>query len=250
MQVRDNLSTYEKYKDLKDSYEQYLLDYDVELKELFEYQRKGEEPYAAPLSEVISGTYDSILEYQIGIMRLSYSMGENLEKVRDVYLRVVRSMEKSWTISSGYVDMVWMISIGIMLEVDESYLRKLADMVAKNKVDDFLLSFLINYKFPNTYPQTDKFLFSRPYKATLEIVSMSESDKEKGLERLKKYLTKEWYRGHSDIGWYNSHKSKWDIHKGYWSFESGALAKILNLNDSSLKDLQYYPYDMVHYKKQ
>ena len=26
-------------------------------------------------------------------------------------------------------------------------------------------------------------------------------------------------------------------------------AKILNLDDSSLKDVAYYPYDLVHYKK-
>ncbi|MDD7379168.1 MAG: DUF1911 domain-containing protein [Lachnospiraceae bacterium] len=36
---------------------------------------------------------------------------------------------------------------------------------------------------------------------------------------------------------------------GYWSFEAGAIAKILNLDDSSLKDVPYYPYDLVHYKK-
>jgi hypothetical protein len=28
-----------------------------------------------------------------------------------------------------------------------------------------------------------------------------------------------------------------------------AIAKILNLDDSSLKDVAYYPYDLVHYKK-
>ena len=32
---------------------------------------------------------------------------------------------------------------------------------------------------------------------------------------------------------------------GYWSFESGALVKILGLDDSSLKEVQYYPYDML-----
>ncbi|WP_373843810.1 PoNe immunity protein domain-containing protein, partial [Bacteroides heparinolyticus] len=35
---------------------------------------------------------------------------------------------------------------------------------------------------------------------------------------------------------------------GYWSFESGALVKILGLDDSDWQDLSYYPYDMVHYK--
>ena len=47
----------------------------------------------------------------------------------------------------------------------------------------------------------------------------------------------------------DSHKSSENVYYGYWSFEAGAIAKILNLDDSSLKDVPYYPYDLVHYKK-
>jgi hypothetical protein len=36
---------------------------------------------------------------------------------------------------------------------------------------------------------------------------------------------------------------------GYWSFENGALVKILGLDDSSLKEVQYYLYDMVHWNE-
>ncbi|MEH7450841.1 PoNe immunity protein domain-containing protein, partial [Bacillus toyonensis] len=46
--------------------------------------------------------------------------------------------------------------------------------------------------------------------------------------------------------WYDAHENKHDIYSGYWSFESGAIAKILKLDDSTLKDSSYYPYDMVH----
>jgi hypothetical protein len=53
----------------------------------------------------------------------------------------------------------------------------------------------------------------------------------------------------TDLSWMaRHHKSQWNIHSGYWSFESGALVKILGLDDSSLKDTQYYPYDMVHWE--
>ncbi|WP_368135627.1 PoNe immunity protein domain-containing protein, partial [Bacteroides caccae] len=46
--------------------------------------------------------------------------------------------------------------------------------------------------------------------------------------------------------WYNDHKYG-IVHDGYWSFESGALVKVLGLDDSCLKGLPYYPYDMVHW---
>ena len=33
-----------------------------------------------------------------------------------------------------------------------------------------------------------------------------------------------------------------------WSFEAGAIAKILNLDDECLKGAKYYPYDLAHFK--
>ncbi|WP_404479111.1 PoNe immunity protein domain-containing protein [Sphingobacterium sp. ML3W] len=38
------------------------------------------------------------------------------------------------------------------------------------------------------------------------------------------------------------------MYTGYWSFESGTLVKILSLDDGSCKELQYYPYDLVHWE--
>ncbi|MDO4729539.1 MAG: DUF1911 domain-containing protein, partial [Bacteroidota bacterium] len=65
----------------------------------------------------------------------------------------------------------------------------------------------------------------------------------------KTYLSKSWYKERSYAGWHNSHKSKHNIYTGYWSFESGALVKILGLDDTLLKDQKYYPYDMVHWQE-
>jgi len=73
-------------------------------------------------------------------------------------------------------------------------------------------------------------------------------DKEEQIKKLKLYLEMYWYRGHRDSGWYDSHKHRDLIYSGYWSFESGAVAKILGLDDSNLKDVPYFPYDLVHYK--
>jgi hypothetical protein len=51
------------------------------------------------------------------------------------------------------------------------------------------------------------------------------------------------------MSWYNSHKSKNDTYCGYWAFETGALVKILGLNDEELKDVPYYPYDLAHHEE-
>lgn len=68
------------------------------------------------------------------------------------------------------------------------------------------------------------------------------------MQELKEYLEKYWYDSNEDAGWYDTHKHRDDIYSGYWSYDSGAVAKILGLDGSSLKNVPYYPYDMVHYK--
>lgn len=83
-------------------------------------------------------------------------------------------------------------------------------------------------------------------RAILEVSDLAKTNKTQATKQLEKYLIKEWYRGHSEYPWYNDHKYG-VIHDGYWSFESGALVKVLGLDDSSLKGLPYYPYDMVHW---
>ena len=61
----------------------------------------------------------------------------------------------------------------------------------------------------------------------------------------KKYVTKKWYPGHRDTGWYDLHKENIDNYYGYWSFESGALCKLKDLDYKELEGVPYFPYDLV-----
>jgi hypothetical protein len=59
------------------------------------------------------------------------------------------------------------------------------------------------------------------------------------------FITKDWYKNHKDAGWHNSHKSRHDVFYGYWSFETAAVVKIMDLDDTKFIDCQYYPKDLV-----
>lgn len=65
-------------------------------------------------------------------------------------------------------------------------------------------------------------------------------------EQLKAFM-KQWYKKMGDTYWYNNHKSRQDTYFGYWCFEAAAVAKILNIDDSELKDHPNYPYDARHF---
>ncbi|WP_221644983.1 PoNe immunity protein domain-containing protein [Listeria booriae] len=49
------------------------------------------------------------------------------------------------------------------------------------------------------------------------------------MDALKTYLDSKWYAGHDDMGWYDSHFLQGETYSGYWSFESVALVKRLNV---------------------
>ena len=77
-----------------------------------------------------------------------------------------------------------------------------------------------------------------------QIVCVEDIEIQKHL--LFSYL-KKWYNKHNECGWHDSHKSKQNLYYGYWSFEAGATAKILGIDDSDIRNCKYYPYDLVHY---
>ena len=52
-----------------------------------------------------------------------------------------------------------------------------------------------------------------------------------------------WYYSHSDAPWYNNYTK--DTYVGYWSFDTAATCKIKGIYDERLKDLEYFPYDLL-----
>lgn len=232
MKLRDNLNTEIRYKELIRKKTSFVEE------DLHEYQCTG----TTWDSKQELSHFDIILRNAHQILISKYSAGYPVLELIPDYLQGVQFIKKGWNADAGYVTMLWYLSIGVMLECHKE-LQQLSILLREHSVKDKLFSFLVN----NTQDYaSEKLLWTTPYAGLIEVIEFAKTNKEKAVERLQKYLKKEWYKGHSDCGWYNDHKSKWGIHFGYWSFESGALVKILGLDDSSLQGLPYYPYDMVH----
>ena len=138
--------------------------------------------------------------------------------------------------------MVWALSIGILLEIDEEIFEQLVDLVKKDDPEDYLIDYLIQYRHP-AWKIRINYNFPRPYGFTRKIIE--EENSEQALKRLQEYLTKKWYQGSRDAGWYDLHKQNVKNHVGYWSFESGAICKIKGLNYKELEEIPYFPYDLV-----
>lgn len=129
--------------------------------------------------------------------------------------------------------------LGILLEVDDEIFQKVIKIRDRVPTPDFLLDYLLSFKDGREVHQET--IAENQFKSRVKLL------KEKGADMaaadFNKYLIKQWFKDYKRMGWEESHME--DYHTGYWSFETRAIVKILKIDDSSLKGVPYYPYDLV-----
>jgi len=211
------------------------------LQELDQFNQ-GINPYKRPIEEVIRLTKEDISIYQEKKMIATYTAGYPIEDFKEEYINFVNSLLPVWQSNSGYLQMIRALSIGILLDIEEGIFDQLVDLVKKDDPEDYLIDYLIQSRHPKWTIRIN-YNFPRPYGFTRKIIE--EDNSNQALKLLKEYVTKKWYPGHRDTGWYDLHKENIDNYYGYWSFESGALCKLKGLDYKELEGLPYFPYDLV-----
>lgn len=207
-------------------------------------QRANANDFIGENDKGLINAYKSLSLNYMEYMVAQYSAGECIEKIRESYIKTLQYSEKIWKENSSYVDCLWLVSMGVLLDISDEEKYLLNNIVNKNNKEDKLISFFMEYLQQKRQGAKGYFM-SKPYENLNEYIEGV--NKDVGL--IEKYLKNYWYNAHADMAWYDSHKDKSDTYYGYWSFEAGAIVKILGLDDSSLKDAPYYPYDLVHYKE-
>ena len=157
-----------------------------------------------------------------------YSSGEEINnEMKEVYFKWLEKAEIVSNDEYSYVDLLWLVSIAILLDLQEELSERLGAMAEKLKMNDGFIEYLLNPSAENL--KNLSFFMAKPYSEWGKIVTAPDHKK---ITLIKKYLTSKWYRSHDEEGWYDSHLSNEDIYSGYWSFESGAMVKVLGLDDS------------------
>ncbi|MBP2624210.1 PoNe immunity protein domain-containing protein [Streptococcus oricebi] len=242
MEIRDRRSTEERLTEFITVYSGFIEEDFQYIEELKQDEEAGTPKNRLPNLEVIKNVRQTISLHQNEVMLATYSAGFPLETFKKEYLKFVESLISTWYSNSGYTDMLWALSIGILLEIDDEVFDKLVDLVRKDDPVDYLIDYLIHYRQPD-WAIRDDFMFPRPYVFTEKITQTGSAVEATKL--LQFYLEKEWYQGHRDTGWYDLHKVNIDNYYGYWSFEAGAICKIMGLNPDDFKEVDYFPYDLV-----
>ncbi|NBA87266.1 DUF1911 domain-containing protein [Emticicia sp. CRIBPO] len=209
-----------------------------------------------------------LIEFYLIKISCRYSAGDNPNDNLEDLLRAINLAYESWPgfwkipigkplgsrflnqySIDGYVLMLRLLSWGYLLNIDDAHFRKLVEILDEDKVKDSLIEFIIHAKIKDREPIKEeswqKYLAIPKAFEKLRL-AIKETEEATAINLMKEFITKDWYKGHKDCGWYNSHKLSFQLYSGYWSFETAAVVKIMQLDDSSFINCQYYPKDLVH----
>ena len=170
---------------------------------------------------------------------LGLGMKELLPEVDLIIRNLIDTMEER---DSGYDNMALIIYLIILF--NDEY----KELLIKSEYWDVYLENLIQILDPTWQISTEELCCPKYTNAVsvYEVVMLSKENKAEAVQRLKKYLKRQWFMSLTE-GVITNRNLKTGWYRGYWCVASAALVKALKLDDTELKDCKYYPYDMAHF---
>lgn len=244
--MRDKLGNEEDINIINNFYKKRIEKVILQINDLYKNQKEDNHDDFEEKNKIIYNFKNELIKDYYCIICSSYSMGEKLSEIDEYYKSVINFFEEIGTNFRLYTEFIQLFILGLILEMPKDRMQKIVDIADKNEYDDILFDFYAkSYGLKRKFNST-KMIREVPYKGILEIAKLTQSDKEKAEKKLSEYILKKWIKGYSDENWSSAHNRFGYV--GLWSFDAGLVAKIFSLDDSSLKDNNHYPYELVHYK--
>jgi len=232
--MRDNTKTEEYYKEIYEQESFFIDSAEARLQKVI--TLKG------PDFHTIPSCYTGIANGYFLRFYLGYTLGMNYEDLlSDVYKYITNGI--LGCNGTSYWDLENLLYVLIVFNYKEicNQVRKCLEIYDDYK--DVYLETLYSFIDSSYKITSDKNLWPKDNKPMLEVIELSQTDKTAAVQRLKKYVDKEWFKTLKEGLITNTSKS----YRGYWCIEAAALVKALGLDDTELKESKYYPYDMAHF---
>ena len=187
---------------------------------------------------------DAFLKFYSGYS-LGLDMQELLPEVHIMVRNLIDVEKEKDSGYSGYANIEDILYFIILFNLSE-YLDEYQELLKKSTQRDFYLDSLMQTLDSSWQISTEKLCCPKYSNAVYEVVLLSKENKAAAVERLKRYLKKQWIHTKTD-GLITKFDLKKNRYRGYWCIASAALVKALGLDDTELHDCKYYPRDMAHF---
>ena len=176
--------------------------------------------------------YQFLVLFNEELVKLSYSIGASKEEIFPYYQGILSYLKLIASEGVPFDLAVNIFSLGVLYsERKEEFLDDLKAIYEQMDHTDGLIEYYMVYLFH------DKIV---PFHSILEYQNMIE-DTYESVAKAQGF----WYYSHSNEPWYGTHKYDDRGYDGYWSFDTAATCKIKGIYDERLKDLEYFPYDLL-----
>ena len=223
----------DKYKD--ENYFQKKYDFNFKAFE----RREGKEHKERVLPQYINKYYISQSTYAEKLLRINYALGNSLDEVFKWFKISLRYYQLSYGAFESIYDLMDYLSLAVLFEdrkeefiedVEKIFSKYQSFVDAGEQYEDGFIETLALYLLKGEVEN---------FHSHLEYLNMIGNDADSVIE-----AQKFWYYAHSEASWYDTHKTD-DAYYGYWSFDTAALCKMRGIYDERLKDLDFFPYDLL-----
>jgi len=205
-----------------------------------------------------------VAENRYELFSLRYTAGESLLELRDELETVIAAYERYtqrkrefendpqhppfyFAELLHYERLMQLIGLCYLLH-RRDLLPEIAAMEDPNYFGhDTLYEELLDYELPDRY-DTNKIFHKKPYE--LLIHAMYADSDDESIQKVIEYV-KTWYPAMESLPWHGSHTRmtpEGSEYFGYWAFEAGAIAYLLDLDDSTI-DHMVYPRHAVEFAR-
>ena len=215
----------------------------IKINQLYEDERNNISRFPISNQNVITNTLKTLIHRYISTFLLNSSLYTAYDEFKIQYMEFVNYYDYIEFNNVGYINMLWIISLGILFDVDKDKICILMNKIDENEVDDVIYDFLFDSIGLKRMIKSKKIYWKKPYENLYNIILAAFEDKNKASELLVEYVDKQWFKGHSAIGWKEDSIAN---QYGLWSYDAAVVSKIFSLDDGALKNHNHYPYILVH----
>jgi hypothetical protein len=144
-----------------------------------------------------------------------------------------------------YEDVLQLYALGILFNTDHHLILDLLSVIS-NEGKDSLFDTLARFTQPGRRVGA-KLLFPATYQQLWGTTQNNEPNRQ--ADGMQKFLSG-WYKSMKKTYWHDRHKSVGkDGFPGYWCLEAALVTVLFDIDDSSYRDMHFYPKDIVTYAK-
>ncbi|HEX8329679.1 MAG TPA: PoNe immunity protein domain-containing protein [Hymenobacter sp.] len=206
-----------------------------------------------------AGAKFDVLRDCLSLLYARYSRGYPITSLKSDFMHVLEAWEALrdadvddvYTNSfkndlTNYVESVGLLSLSVLLQFDSSVIYRLLVCIRNEGQDLLFERFVARVLGPQQRKPAKKLLYPKVYQA---LYDASEAPAKEQPELIHQFLA-HWYKRIKNVGWHDAHKGpKGGGFKGYWCWEAAGVALAFGIDDSSFRDLPYYPKDLADFAR-